>query len=286
MNTHFLSLGISAILVAGLVVSLAALSLLVGAAEWFFGRPRLILLKSAHGENGFAFAFTWNASKEETKLDVVKIRLFNPFGNPTQFEVTKSFDAKDSSFALDLDMGLAMRKILDAKGVKNGLIQVEVSSSFDGVSYQYDMKVQNFFKKMAEAEKTVADFEQKAAPAADVMEFGLRPKSFIADTVPGKGPQIKMATNPAFVQDFQAAPAAGAAVGAGAAAAAANFAITKVWIAPGCIVCNACENIFPEVFHVTADTCIIRPNAPLDNGLRVQEAAEACPVEVIKFTKA
>ncbi|ATH09516.1 hypothetical protein BIY24_08700 [Halobacteriovorax marinus] len=55
---------------------------------------------------------------------------------------------------------------------------------------------------------------------------------------------------------------------------------------PGCIVCDACEAIYPEVFEVTDDTCIIRPGAPLDNGVLVEEAAEACPVEVIKFTKA
>ncbi|MCB9091049.1 MAG: ferredoxin [Halobacteriovoraceae bacterium] len=77
--------------------------------------------------------------------------------------------------------------------------------------------------------------------------------------------------------------AAGAAAGG---APAENFAVSKVWIAPGCIVCNACEDIYPEVFDVQADTCIIRPNAPLDNGLKIQEAAEACPVEVIKFDKA
>jgi len=59
-----------------------------------------------------------------------------------------------------------------------------------------------------------------------------------------------------------------------------------VWIEPGCIVCNACEDIYQEVFEVTSDSCIIRPNAPLDDGLRIQDAAEACPVEVIKFTKA
>ena len=34
--------------------------------------------------------------------------------------------------------------------------------------------------------------------------------------------------------------------------------ITKVWIAPGCIVCDACENDCPEVFEVLEDTCIIR----------------------------
>ena len=75
-------------------------------------------------------------------------------------------------------------------------------------------------------------------------------------------------------------------LGCAAVESVPNFAVSKVWIEPGCIVCNACEDIFPEVFEVLADTCIIRPGAPLDDGLKVEEAAEACPVEVIKFTKA
>src|SRR5438067_8597348 len=64
--------------------------------------------------------------------------------------------------------------------------------------------------------------------------------------------------------------------------------ITKVWIAPGCIVCDACENDCPEVFEVLEDTCIIRPPAqsvdflkPLTPSIIV--AAEGCPVEVIKY---
>jgi len=64
--------------------------------------------------------------------------------------------------------------------------------------------------------------------------------------------------------------------------------ITKVWIAPGCIVCDACENDCPEVFDVTETTCLIRPPAmnpdflkPLTPSIIV--AAEGCPVNVIKF---
>src|SRR3954466_1779293 len=64
--------------------------------------------------------------------------------------------------------------------------------------------------------------------------------------------------------------------------------ITKVWIAPGCIVCDACENDCPEVFDVTEDSCLIRPPAqkpdflaPLTPSILV--AAEGCPVEGIKF---
>ena len=37
--------------------------------------------------------------------------------------------------------------------------------------------------------------------------------------------------------------------------------ITKVWIAPGCIVCDSCENDCPEVFDVQEQTCVIRPPA-------------------------
>jgi len=64
--------------------------------------------------------------------------------------------------------------------------------------------------------------------------------------------------------------------------------ITKVWIAPGCIVCDSCENDCPEVFDVQEQTCIIRPPAMSEAFVRaltpsIIVAAEGCPVEVIKF---
>ncbi len=64
--------------------------------------------------------------------------------------------------------------------------------------------------------------------------------------------------------------------------------VTKVWIEPGCIVCDACETSAPTVFHVTDDTCVIRPEAMTPDFLQpvtdeVVEAAEECPVDVIKF---
>ncbi len=81
------------------------------------------------------------------------------------------------------------------------------------------------------------------------------------------------------------------------------MAITKVWIEEGCIVCNACETTCPEVFNVTEDSCTIRAEvrvdgqdttnlteqSPLSGNLgeeladQIEEAAEGCPVEVIKF---
>src|SRR5436190_3149530 len=64
--------------------------------------------------------------------------------------------------------------------------------------------------------------------------------------------------------------------------------IVKVWIAPGCIVCDACENDCPEVFDVQETTCLIRPPAMADSFLRpltpsIIIAAEGCPVDVIKY---
>ncbi len=64
--------------------------------------------------------------------------------------------------------------------------------------------------------------------------------------------------------------------------------VTKVWIEEGCIVCDACETAAPDVFEVQEDTCIIKPaaleaefNKPRTQG--IIEAAEECPVDVIKF---
>ncbi|HZN65289.1 MAG TPA: Rieske 2Fe-2S domain-containing protein [Tepidisphaeraceae bacterium] len=64
--------------------------------------------------------------------------------------------------------------------------------------------------------------------------------------------------------------------------------VTKVWIAPGCIVCDACENDCPEVFDVQEQTCLIRPPALNPDFLKpltpsIITAAEGCPVDVIKF---
>lgn len=64
--------------------------------------------------------------------------------------------------------------------------------------------------------------------------------------------------------------------------------VTKVWIEPGCIVCDACETASPEVFEVQDETCVIRPEALTPDFTKprtdsIIEAAEECPVDVIKF---
>ena len=63
--------------------------------------------------------------------------------------------------------------------------------------------------------------------------------------------------------------------------------IRRVWIEEGCISCNLCEDLCPEVFEVpvggesrpTADHAGHLSKAEIAE--KVQEAADSCPVEVI-----
>ncbi len=77
---------------------------------------------------------------------------------------------------------------------------------------------------------------------------------------------------------------------------------TKVWIEEDCITCDACEDILPEVFSITDDSSFIKAEVREDGKFDrntgfsmikpefraeysdiIEEAAEACPVEIIKF---
>jgi ferredoxin len=118
---------------------------------------------------------------------------------------------------------------------------------------------------------------------------------------PAKAGAAKPAPKPAAAPAAAAKPAAAAAPAATATAPApttdrieplpntpenAGKAIS-VWIEPGCIVCDLCEDTCPEVFHVTAETSVVLPENRLqwpaltENVIR---AAEECPVNVIKYT--
>lgn len=62
------------------------------------------------------------------------------------------------------------------------------------------------------------------------------------------------------------------------------MAITKVWIEEGCIVCGVCEATAPEVFEMSDETAVVIEGvnfSEYEDGIK--EAAENCPVEVIKY---
>jgi len=277
-----IALGISTGLVVGLVVGLGILSLSIGAFEKIFGKAKLKVLKSSKDGEYFSFALQWNSAKEPAAIDTLRLRLFNPFGKPTQVEVSRKFDKEKDSFAREVHLGEDFPKLLNANGMEKGSVQVELASSKDGVFFQFDYLGEKFKKLLGDANKTVSDLAgAEKKPAGVNVKIPVR--SFIADTVPGKGAQLAIASNPAFEAYFSNT---GGSVEGSKEEVRENFNIAKVWIEDGCIVCNACEDIYPEVFDVTEDNCVIRPSPPLDNGLLVEEAAEACPVEIIKFTVA
>ena len=278
MNTTFIAMGIALLAGVGLVVTVGVFSLLSGAFHFLFAKPKFTILKSKTESNGFAFSLKWNSSREPAKFDSIRLRLYNPFSTPTQVDVTRTFDAASSTFARDLDFGENLKQLLDACNHENASVEVEMMASKDALVHHFMFKAEKFKAMVEVATGDAEKFNEANALNYAKPLYHTPKRSFIAEPMPASSKALKIASNPEF---------AGAFAGAGGdTATVENFPISKVWIEPGCIVCDACEAIYPEVFEVTDETCLIRSGAPLDNGLLVEEAAEACPVEVIKFTKA
>lgn len=278
MSLQVLSLSVAALMAIGLVITIGVASLTSGGLHFLFARPSYEILKSKHGNNGFAFAFRWNSSREPIKFDIVRLRMFNPFGSPTELDLTRSFATADSTFARDLECGEVLDKMLEAKGFDDAIFELELSSSKDGISQFFKIKGHSLKKQLDKATQTVDQYNEEHAVKNVKPLFHTPQRKFIADPLPESGKTLKIASNPEFAGEFAAGGATEETV--------ENFALSKVWIEDGCIVCDACETISPEVFEVIDGGCIVRSGAPLENGLNIQEAAEACPVEIIKFSKA
>jgi ferredoxin len=61
------------------------------------------------------------------------------------------------------------------------------------------------------------------------------------------------------------------------------MAIKKVWIEEGCTGCGLCEDICPEVFKVEDVATVIEGVNFADFENKIKEAADSCPVEIIKY---
>ena len=62
--------------------------------------------------------------------------------------------------------------------------------------------------------------------------------------------------------------------------------VDKVWIIPGCIVCDLCEDTISEVFHVTETTSVVQMEGRekwAEWSEQIADAAAGCPVNVIKY---
>jgi len=61
------------------------------------------------------------------------------------------------------------------------------------------------------------------------------------------------------------------------------MAIKKVWIEEGCTSCGLCEEVCPEVFVVEDEARVIDGADFSANEEGIKQAAEECPVGVIKY---
>ena len=61
------------------------------------------------------------------------------------------------------------------------------------------------------------------------------------------------------------------------------MAIKRVWIEEGCTACGVCEDTCPEVFELQ-DEAVVKQGVDYSKYEdQIKEAAEECPVEVIKY---
>jgi ferredoxin len=63
------------------------------------------------------------------------------------------------------------------------------------------------------------------------------------------------------------------------------MAIKKVWIEDGCTACGLCETICPEVFELQDVAVVIEDVNYSAYEEQIREAADSCPVEVIKYSE-
>ncbi|MCG8698013.1 MAG: ferredoxin [Bacteroidales bacterium] len=61
------------------------------------------------------------------------------------------------------------------------------------------------------------------------------------------------------------------------------MAISKVTIDDGCTACGLCEGICPDVFVMDDVAKVIEGSDIAAHEAEIKEAADSCPVEVIRF---
>jgi len=59
--------------------------------------------------------------------------------------------------------------------------------------------------------------------------------------------------------------------------------VKKVWIEEGCTSCGMCESICPAVFEMPDEARVIEGADLEANTADIKDAAESCPVEIIKY---
>ena len=63
------------------------------------------------------------------------------------------------------------------------------------------------------------------------------------------------------------------------------MSIKKVWVEEDCTACGLCEDICPEVFKLDDIATVIEGVNFEDYEEQIKEAADSCPVGVIKYSE-
>lgn len=243
----------------------------------FWGGLRVQFYRAA--DMPLALFVAWDNESFDIKISRVKIEMTElvPGGRSIAHSFTfEDSSAKRKSFLLGLKLSQADIDALTDAGLPGqpralalSNITVEVET-VDGETNRFKLTKKKLRADLAKPIEVTKDIDVVPEVVPDSWSvqsrvFPWRKKEEVVEEGPTK--------------------AGGHAPGPSAPRAPVDFTVTKVWIEPGCIVCDACEAEAPLVFQVLADTCIVREGAPLDDAGAIKAAAEGCPVDVIKYTK-
>ncbi len=236
-------------------------------------KEKMIFLKPSSPQGAFALALAFT---EEAFFHALKISILSHKDKDLYY----TFPVKDESFCLEIPFQEEEIKFIDfLKKNPTEIILFQFESTGPHF-FKFEYNAKKLLQNMMKAKITCEEYEEKYL-LSDTPSYNRPIQKFINEVPVEKRSYLVLESHPKLKNLFQNqqntitqnTPQI------------ENFKVQKVWIEPGCIVCNACENIIPEVFDVKPPTCVIKDNAPLENGIKIEEAAEACPVNVIKFIK-
>ncbi|MBS1984713.1 MAG: ferredoxin [Bdellovibrionales bacterium] len=277
----FIAIFVAVILLGGPFTLFALIKLLNSA----FGSLKASFVKLTPKEAGdptLGLLVAWDSESFEEEIFRVKVDYTELVrgGRSASFSFTfEGKGAKKRSFLIPMQLDEHDFRVLTDNGisevgnsVSRSEIQIELENN-RGETVRFTLPKSQVLKAMRGLAYVAPAGEVEVLPARKPDDWSLQTRVF----------PWKVAVAAAETTTEKAAPKPKA---AGGAPTIVDFIVTKVWIEPGCIVCDACENEAPAVFQVLADTCIVRENAPLTDAGSIAAAAEGCPVDVIKYTKA
>jgi len=221
---------------------------------------------------------TWDNEAYDYKVTRVRLEYYEIFRGGRSLSTSFTFEdkqAKKRSFLLPLKLIETEFNLLTASENENDLkrshVTIEIESA-DGRTVRRKITKKKLLEALSIPAVDATKFEADVLPAKEADAWSVHSRIF---------PWRKV------VEAASTAPKSkGPSAGGSAVAQIFDFIITRVWIEPGCIVCDACENEAPDVFQVLADTCIVRDNAPMGDTGSIVAATEGCPVDVIKYDTA